>query len=206
MALNWQTEYHRYRRYFINIGRFYQQKKARVYTELVLSVFVTAFFLFFAIKPTVVTITGLIKEIKDRRAVAEKLEEKIKALSLAQGEYRTIQSDLYLVDQALPKDSRLPTLVKQIEALALKTGTNIEIIQYSSVGLRGKFNPGKQEAAKFTMNLAGEYQNLKNFLLSLGSLRRVVTLESFGFKDGRKEAQELTLTFSAKAFFLEEDK
>jgi len=199
MALSWQTEFHRYRRYFVNIGQFYRQKKVRVYTEIVLSILTTTFFLVFAIKPTLLTITALIKEIKDKKMVTKKLEEKIDSLNIAQKEYLAIEGDLYLVDQALPKDSQIFVLIRQIEVLASKVGVSLGAVQYSSVNLKGDMNEDKLSAVDFKMMLRGDYQDLKKFLLSLANLRRIVQVKGFVFKTSKEE--ELNLNISAKAFF-----
>ncbi|MGB9707672.1 MAG: type 4a pilus biogenesis protein PilO [Microgenomates group bacterium] len=204
MAFNWQTEFHRYSRYFVDVGRFYRQKKARVYTEIVLSILTTAFFLFFAIKPTLVTIAGLVKEIKDKRLVTQKLEEKINSLNAAQKEYFSVQGDLYLVDQALPEDSQIASFVRQLEALAFRAGVSVGAIQYSPVSLKGGSNESKPLEVDFKIVLQGNYQNLKNFLLSLNNFRRVIHLDGFGFRTGKEEG--LNLSVSGKAFFLKGEK
>jgi len=204
MATTWQNEYYRYRRYFFNIRQFYKKKQVRVYTEIVLYFLTTAFFLFFAIRPTALTISELIKKIKDQRLIAQKLGEKINALSLAQQEFRTIQGDLYLVDQALPKNSQISTLIKQIEFLGIRSNVTIEGIQYSSLPLRDKIQEGKKEEVNFKMVISGNYQDLKNFLLSLLNLRRIIIVDEFGFKTNKEG--NLVLNIGSKAFFLEGEK
>jgi len=201
MAITWQDEYYRYRRYFFNIRQFYKGKKARVYTEIVLYFLTTAFFLFFAIRPTVLTISELIKKIKDQRLIAQKLEEKINALNLAQQELRAIQDNLYLVDQALPKDSQISILIKQIEFLGIRNNVVIEGVQYSSLPLKDKIQEGKKEEVKFKTGVSGNYQDLKNFLFSLFNLRRIIIIDEFGFKVNKEG--NLVLNIGAKAFFLE---
>ena len=204
MALEWQTEFYRYRRYF---RRFYTQKKVRVYTEIVLSFLTTAFFLFFAIKPTLLTITGLIKEIKDKKLVVQKLEEKINNLNLARDKYFALQEKFPLIDQALPKDSQISLFVRQLEVLAVKNGVSLETIQYSPISFRGEDNGIKTSAStiEFKMSFRGNYQNLRNFLLSLNSFRRIIQVEGFGFRKG-KEGEELDLSVNGKTFFLKGEK
>jgi Tfp pilus assembly protein PilO len=201
MALNWQNDFHHYRRYFNDIRRFYQQKKVKVYTEIVLSIFTTAFFLFFAIKPTLITITGLIKEIKDKKEVTQKLEEKINNLNIAQEEYFSIQDDLYLVDQALPIEPKISLLIKQIEKLASTTGVSIEAIQYSPLDIKGDTVRNDIQDIEFKIVANGDYQKLKNFLSSLNNFRRIFRIDSFGFRASQKEG-ELSLSFSGRTFFL----
>jgi len=204
MAFNWQTEFNRYRRYFTDVRRFYRQKKVRVYTEIVFSILTIAFFLFFAIKPTVVTITGLIKEINDKKMVTQKLEEKISNLNLAQQEYLSVENDLYLINQALPEDPQVSVLVRQIEGLCLKTGVSLEGIQYSSLDIRNKIvKNNKPQSIEIKLVVSGGYQNLKNFLYSLNNFRRIFQIDSFGFKTSKEEGK-LILSISGRTFYLEE--
>lgn len=204
MKLDWQTEYHRYHRFFANIGQFYQQKRVRVYTELVLSLFTVSFFLFFAIKPTAVTIGGLIKKIKDQTLVTEKLQNKINALSQARQEYLLIESELYLAKQALPQDAQISILVKELEALVRRSHIVVSSIQFSEVALKDKLTEisEKPKIIDFSLTVSGDYQNLKTFLQSLDSLRRIVTVKAFGFKISKTEGEGLTLNVKGSAFYL----
>ena len=209
MALNWQTEYHRYRRYFGDIRHFYEKKKVRIYGEIILSILAITFFLFFAIKPTAVTITKLVKEIDDNQLVSQQLEEKINDLSQAQRVYFEIEPDLHLIEEALPLDSNLSTLVRELEVLAVKTGVQLQAVQFGQVELKdNSAGLGTPEEIGFSVVINGPYQNLKTFLKSLSSLRRVVLLDSFSFRQGKgKDDQgELGLSLNALAFFLREEK
>jgi len=201
MAFNWQTDFYRYRRYFTDVKRFYRQKKVRVYTEIILSLLAIAFFLFFAIKPTLITITGLIKEIKDKKMITQRLEEKINNLNLAQKEYFATQDDFYLIDQALPKDPQISVLIKQFEILASKNGVSLEGIQYSSLDIKNKIVSTNYQTVDFKMAVSGDYQSLKNFLSSLSNFRRLFRVKGFGFKTSKKEGQ-LSLSIDGETFFL----
>jgi len=207
MTFNWQTEYHRYQRYFVNIGQFYQRKKTRVYTEVVLSFLTATFFLFFAIKPTLVTITSLVKEIKDQQLVNQKLGEKIQALTQAQQEYARAEANLYLVNQALPQTANLSIFAKELEVLARTANITLEAIQFESINLKGKLSETKNEALTPTVNFKlgalGNYLELKNFLHLVTSLRRLVSVTSFSFSQDKKEEKIMNLSLSAQAHFLE---
>lgn len=203
MAVSFETEYHRYRRYFTDVSALYQKKQVRIYTGIVLSLLVIAFFAFFAIRPTLVTITSLIKEIKDNQMVAQKLQEKINALTLAQAEYAAVSSELPLLEEALPQEPNFPLFIRQLETLAFQNGVALRTAQFSQVNLRGEpaSNPNsvktKQEKelpeVTFTLFASGSYQNLKGFLQSLEDLRRLVVISSFTFKTGEREEEQLLI-------------
>lgn len=200
MEISSRVNYRQYKRYFVDIGRLYKIKKVRVYTEIVFSLAAVSFFLAFAIKPTLVTITELITTIKDQRLVVDQLQNKINALGIAQSEYNLISNDLYLVDEALPKNSQVSTLVKQIEALALQSGVTLGSMKFDPVTLK-EAGAGLKEIG-FSLTISGDYQNLKLFLHQLNSLRRVIGVETFSFKIKKAESQVLTLGISGKAYYL----
>jgi len=206
MDLSGQIGYRRYHRYFVNLGQISRQKKVRVYTGIVLSIMASAFFLLFAIKPTLVTIAGLIKEIEDKKIVVSKLETKINDLALAQQEYQVIAADLILVDQALHEDPHLPLLIGQLETLSAAAGVSLESVNYSPVDLAQPEKKEEPQEISFSFSASGSYQNLRTFLQSIISLRRVILINGFSFKKGKSESQSLVLTVHAKAYFLEQAK
>lgn len=203
MAIAQAERYHRYRRYFVGLGSLYRKKQARTYTGIVLSIFTIAFFGLFAIRPTLVTISGLLKEIEDEKKVSEQMDKKIADLSKAQINYSQIKNDLYLVDQSLPLDSDLASLIKQLESLARINSVTLESVQYSKVNLSGETEKGEEQKVAFTLSLYGDYPNLKQFLHSLDNLRRVILIDGFSFSSKTKdETRTLLLGVTAKAYFL----
>jgi Tfp pilus assembly protein PilO len=200
---NWQTGYHRYRRYFTDLSKFYQKKKARVYVEIILSLLAVTFFISFAIRPTFKTIAQLIRETKDQRTVSSELEKKINNLSEAQRNYLTIEPELVLIEEALPQKAEVTLLTKEIETLAHRSGIAIVNLRFTEVNLTEN-QTGKQEKqeVKFSFNALGDYPNLKNFLRDLMSLRRVVLVKAFSFQTGKSESNILSLNLNGQAWFL----
>lgn len=203
-TFDWQTEYHRYRRYFTDLSRFYQTKKSRVYTGIILSLLTIAFFVIFAIKPTLTVITQLIRQTKDQKLVTTELEKKISNLSQTQNEYLTVEYDLHLVDEALPQDPQATLLIKQLETLAYQSGVGIGRLRLNEVELKKTgFPKTEKQPLNFSFAAFGNYTNLKNFLSSLSTLRRIILVESFSFQKGTGEKSGLSLNLVAKAWFLE---
>lgn len=198
--------YHRYRRYVSGVGVLYKKKKARVYTGIILSIFTIAFFGFFAIRPTLVTIGGLLKEIKDKREVVAQMDQKINNLNKAQTNYTRIEKDLDLVNESLPLDPDLPILIKQLESLARLSSVAIESVRFEKTNLQGEIETEEGQASGFSVTLVGDYKNLKDFLSSLDTLRRIISVKSFGFTSKtEEEIQVLILSISADAHYLTRD-
>ena len=200
---NWQTDYHRYQRYFTDLGKFYQNKKAKTYTGIILSLLTIIFFIFFAIRPTFKTIAQLIRQTKDQKNVASELEKKINNLAKAQENYLTIEPELTLVEEALPQKAEVALLTKELETLASQNGVGIVNLRFSEIDLgENKQLKKEKQEIKISLNVLGDYPNLKNFLKNLVSLRRIVLVEAFSFQTGKSEGNILSLNLNAQAWFL----
>ena len=74
MEKGWKRDYSRYKEFFLNIWRVYNTKPSlKIYLELILSLSTVAVFAVFAIKPTVLTIIELNKEISSKEETISKL-------------------------------------------------------------------------------------------------------------------------------------
>lgn len=202
--LNLQGQSHHYNRYFVDLGKIYQTKKGRVYTGIIFSLITVIFFIVFAIRPTLVTIAQLVKQTKDQKLVVTELEKKINNLAEAQKNYMAVSDDLNLVEEALPGKANLPLLTKQIETLARQAGISVASLRFTNISLL-QINAPKGERAEvlFSFNGLGDYQNLKTFLNSLTSLRRILLIEAFSFKSGKDNSNILSLNINGKAWFME---
>jgi len=81
MANSWKDNYARYKDFFLNILRVYYAKpNIKIYLELILSLTTIVIFSIFAIKPTVLTIIELNKEIQAKEETVRKINQKLDAL------------------------------------------------------------------------------------------------------------------------------
>jgi hypothetical protein len=97
---------------------FYNQPVARVSIELFLTVGTVVFFAIFAIRPTLVTMSNLIKELEEKRTLDAQLSEKIAGLSSAQTQYLLQQPRLALLDEAIPLQPQFYEALTMIERSA----------------------------------------------------------------------------------------
>jgi len=208
MIFDWRTEINRYRYYFNNFQTIVKRKDLRSFGELSLTLLVISFFLFFAIKPTLVIIAGLNKEINDKQVTSENLQKKITSLVAAQTEYTQNQDRFYLIDQALPETPDFPLLIFSLEKEATTSGVSLQSISITKIELKNanKTNPNPAAVPSFEFNsvLTGPYENLKLFLGQLENLRRIITLDTINFgktKATEKEVAKISLSISGRVDF-----
>jgi Tfp pilus assembly protein PilO len=208
------TEYHRYSRYFKELPKIYQKKETVVYTGLILTLLSVSFFAVFAIRPTIITIVSLYREIQTQKEINNQLQKKINTLSSAQSNYTLAEPYLPLIDEAIPPTPSLSQVTLQFETLAQKNNLTINSLSFEPSVLLGK-DPTKKEKKKtsslqnlsFSLSLNGNFEDLEKFLDSLSQLRRIITIDSSSFSKKEstegEETETINLNISGKFYFLE---
>jgi Tfp pilus assembly protein PilO len=174
----------------------------RLYETLALTLFTIAFFVTFAIKPTLITISGLIKELEVKKQLTATLDRKIASIFTAQTVYAEAASQLPLLDEALPQTPALAVFSGQVEGLVDLRQVKLKSFSFEQFNLFGesvseKGGQGGVVSYPFTIGVTGPYSSLYGFLGDLETLRRVVNMDSFGFSQTQTETgSTLTLSIS----------
>lgn len=118
-----------------------QQENARIIVTLILTFFAMSFFGIFAINPTLSTIITLQKQLSDSQIVHDSLKTKITNLSSLQQQYTQLQPDLPFVLEAIPQETKAPTLLSQIIGLAKEKQIKITFLNATAISLYGNSAP-----------------------------------------------------------------
>lgn len=201
-----KREYRKYRRYFINLGRTTSEPKVKSFAWLSLTFFTICFFGIVAIRPTLVTIAQLTKEIKTQKEASQKLQTKINSLIAAQAEYAKVVNLLPLLEEALPESSNFPRLAFFLEESANGTAVEIKSLGFERIVLKENNQKSKNKNSykeiAFSVEVAGDYHNLKQFLNNVEFSRRIIKIESFTIGEKRKkEERELVLQITGNAAY-----
>jgi len=205
MALNWKNEYYRYHRYFYDIRGVIASPRFRSFTWLSVTVFVVSFFLVVAIRPTLITIAKLQREIQDKEAAAIKLQEKVVGLIKAQSVFVNYLDDIEKLDRSLPNRVDYAVVAGVFEDLAVENGTDIASLSFNNLGndrqIKNQFGTISLASIPFNLNVTGNYVNLKNFLINLENSYRIPIIDRTNFSATIKESGGL-LTLSMTGNFL----
>lgn len=185
---------------------FYNKPVAKVSFNLFLTVAAVLFFAFFAIRPTLITMSDLVKEIQDKNELNTKLDQKIAALSTAQGEYQNIQPRLVVLDEAMPTNPAIVILLKTIEKIASEQQIAIENITLKELPeSTDKTVPLENQERKnlvFSVILVGDYPAVKKFVENLQAVRRNIVIESVTFSAAdQRGIKSLTTTINAQTYY-----
>lgn len=185
----------RYSKYYTYIEPIIADPVIRGYFTLVASLLLTAFFILFALSPTFSTIVGLVRKIDDQKKVLAALDSKINNLILAQENYAQIESDLPLLEAALPVKPVPETILLGVLDSASGSAVAITSFQIGDVYLSG-VNPTEKAlvappskgvkqtlvssaglpTVNFTVSAKGTKENIRQFVGKLESMPRLITL------------------------------
>lgn len=175
------------------------QKKLISYTYIILTLFTVSFFGFFAIAPTLATITNLNRQYKDNLLVHEALNKKLTNLSLLDFQYGQIQQDLEAIYSAIPKSARIAYLARQLEDIAVGSNLSITKLSFGKVEIYPNSKNDPIYSFTFTINIAGSQNNINNFLSDVINFDRIINIERV--ITGRDEQGQYTAIVTGRAYF-----
>lgn len=195
------------------LNTFYAQPIARVSFELVITIVVVMFFALFAIRPTLLTMSDLIKEIDDKKTLDKALDQKIAALSTGQSEYLALEERLSLLDQALPTDPNVLEALSIIEKIASDRQVPI-----TSVGVpelpdhltkpitseeESAVVPIERQNLIFKVTVASDYLTIQQLIKDFQSSRRLMVVDAIEYnvnEDQENVSLRATLTINMPYF------
>jgi Tfp pilus assembly protein PilO len=166
-----------------------------------------------AIQPTLITIGKLNKQIENFEKIKKELQIKKQTLDELLNSYSLIESQLYLVDEAMPEGTNFDTLEKQIRYLVQENNLGINSLAFSGFSLyqddeKEKSGNKKEKAVKkeekespslfesdaiqtlsISLSVSGTYDNIKKFLQMSSDTLRLVTINSVNFQKQNKRGR-----------------
>ncbi len=210
----------KYSKYYTWIGSVVEQPKNKAYSLLALTFLTIAFFVSFAIRPTLSTITNLRKQIEDDQKVELKLQEKINALSQIQTEMEVIKQDLPVLNTALPIKANIIEVIKLVEKLTIDNQATLSAIQIQGVDLSddeitqiqkqvatpntkvestGEPIDKKLSVIPILFTVEGDYQSLSNLVAKVRKLPRILSVQNMSML---KNVGKIVTSIRVSAYYL----
>lgn len=189
------TETLRYKRVTADFRRYYAMPSVQSSLTVVLSIFIVAFFIFAAIRPTFRTVAELKKSITESQDVLKKLKTKSAALEEIGVTWEKISPLSSYVNNSIPVEGpRYKELSRSIEVIAYDTGVSIKgeqvggAVTYSSVVDPYSGNARKVINMPYSISVTGSFIQLNNFLDQITTLDRIITIDNITFAKDTKAA------------------
>ena len=203
MALGWKKDYIRYKELFLKVLVVYKKRNdVRMFLEILLSLITITIFSMFALRPTLLTISQLIKDNKAKQETINKMDQKIKNISIAQNVYDQNIEKIPLIEQAVPNTPTPENLLRQIEGIAYLDSVTIVGSTVNEVVLIGeekkksskneiKNLPENVSTITFSVNVTGPYLSLYKFLIDIENSRRPFIISSININSSTKNQEPI---------------
>lgn len=152
--------------------------------ENIATIFLIIFFLLVAVRPTVMTISALLGEIKSKEILKAKMRQKINDVVQAQDSFSQVQERYYIVDSALPDRPSYGRIVGQFQSLATSSGFSLR-----SVDIRLKGADTQPESYGTQLNSNIPFASVFVFLENLGRIRRLITIDNINLSQSSSDSQ-----------------
>jgi Tfp pilus assembly protein PilO len=177
------------------LAHFYKKPVTKVSLEFFLSIIAILFFALFAIRPTLVTMSELVKEIEDKKELASQLQRKIVALSSAQEEYQRLESEIVMLNQSIPVQPELLEALKILEKLAGEEDIVIDTIALQEIPEEDPLTNLTYEEIEardlyLTETVIGDYPSIKDYVAAIQAMRRSFMIEEIDFLVDEQNQQE----------------
>ncbi len=174
------------KKYRQDLERYYRIPAVQISLTVVLSLFVVAFFIAFAIRPTLVAIVSLKKTIAESEKSLEQLETKVANLDRAARILEEIEPSLEKLDASITENGAdYQGITSDIEILAQQSGVLLDSESFGGTLLFSRlFAPFKASKGQVVVEMpisvraTGSYANISLFLRRLLSMERVIGVES----------------------------
>ena len=192
-------QYH-LRRAYKRFSPIIEKKRSASYLTITLTLFSLSFFGLFAIRPTLITATSLIKSVSELRTLDGEYEKKISNVIQAQSEYEQIRDAVPLIETALPSNPSSSKLAISLERFTKDTSIKINQLQIDGAAISTPSATLKLETYGFTLVGTGDFQSIFSFLTRIINWRRLVKINSFELSsDGKVGSESASLRMIMKA-------
>ncbi len=176
-----------------------ERQKFIAYFYITISLFTLSFFGFFAIRPTIITIVNLDRQLKDSEQVLSRIKEKQGDLAKLTAQQESLKNEIALVEKAIPNAPKIPYLSRQIETVALRNNVNLTSLNFGTVDV-SKAAPGSLLSFSISITAEGSENDVNKFIRELTSIDRVLGFERFTTGKTRKDV--FGGTIAMKGYFL----
>jgi len=196
------------------VKTYKEKEQSWQYLEVALTLFTILLFIIFAIRPTVLTISGLLGEIKEKEEISLRMRKKINNVLSAQEEYALVQERVALIDSFLPNKPSISQGITQVVGVSGASAIDLSPISLSSIDFiseKQKLKRSKKtdtaaaaniESINLILGASGSYEHLRNFIVNLLSVRRYIAVDRYQVSANKDEdVPGLSLSVGARLIY-----
>jgi Tfp pilus assembly protein PilO len=165
---------------------------------VILSSILVIVLLVVALKPTLVTISGLLGQIRQQKEISVKLDKKISLVQQAITEMNSVADVQPLLENALPENADWSVIATTLAQIATQSGLVVSDLVIDKIPLGPneplvtsdqKYVPQVPQGIipiRFTLTLAGDYTQMRKVVSDLEGWGRVIMITSIDISTDKK--------------------
>jgi Tfp pilus assembly protein PilO len=182
MTFDYRKQYQEYRHYIDSLVEKAKTPVTRVSLAIVGAIAFSVFLAVFALRPTLITVAGLWKEINTEKTTITALDRKLKLLQAAKQNYDQASSRLYLLDTAGPQTVEIESMARELEVLAAENSLNTLEFREEKFWLLSPSPAGSLpvnvSGIDVMVSVGGQEAGIRNFVGNLEKLGRMVKINA----------------------------
>lgn len=177
------------------------KQKTTAYLYVIFSLLALSFFGLFAIGPTISTITDLNKKYEQEKVALKELQDKNNALKSLSAQYIDIQSDLPLIDNAIPQSAKVAQLTREIENLTIENNLTVKKLDTGLLELYPTKNVNDPTFSfTFTLGVEGAEKDVDQFIAQIVNIGRIIGIDKL--QAGQQQASNsYAVSLTGRVYF-----
>ena len=176
----------RYRKYLQTIR---QEPLWQASFVVIMSLVLVIVLILAALKPTLVTIAGLVGQIDQQKKIEARMDEKIAEIQKASEQLQRYQNKLPILSEALPLGPNWSSFAETVTQVASQSGIEIRSLT---------LGPIDETGVNFNVNATGSYPSLRKFVTAVNNLRRIAVISNISFSQENNEKATLSVKGAAE--------
>lgn len=198
-SINFKDLYQIYLKKYPEVFKFEQHQQFITYIYLTLTLLTISFFGIFAILPTLSTISTLKKQFADDQLVYENLKTKLQNLQQLDSLYKQNETQIALVNQAIPPSAEIPSLTRKIETIASERSVFISSISTGSIEYYPQTKTPPLYSYTISMTLSGAKDDINRFISDIINFDRIMGIDSV--TTGKQNEDRAEVTVVGRVYF-----
>lgn len=162
-------------------------RKVKDYTYLIIFFLIFSFFVFFAIRPSLITAYSLTKEQQELQKINQSYEKAIIDITDLQRQLQLSQDKLDLLSESLPERPGLDKLITDIQESGERNSIVVRRIDVENISL-SKNSTKSVSNVEISLAISSEFGDLNNFIKDLSNQRRIKAVKKIEIIKGEQIA------------------
>ncbi len=186
-----------------NIFVILEGNKNKTYTFAIITIVVVLILLLGAIRPTVLTINRINKEVSDKKVLNQQLDDKLNALQKLENEYEYLREDIDYLPLLFPTQGNFSLFMSNIDAIAKESGFDLLTIGFSP---EDEYKAGTSVLVPWAVkiNISGPRSNLISFMEKVESMPMAPVITEVSFARSKNNAQSGNVSLSIVIYRVED--